>query len=340
MCVVAHPSAAPSTGLKVSMRLTRVLLLLPVLASIPQSASAQSFFEELFGIGRAAKPPVPPRGVPTTPVSPPPGAPNEGPPAVSDAPKAPPVPRQPVVLKAPAEDNVMGQDLMLNGLTGSLKLEKSGAGTTARITLPGNKISQPVESCKVPLNGGAPVAVSTEGRPEGVARFEVAGGECPLRFDVLEGAVMVRALSGSVCTFAAADCAATPTGLWGPAAPSLIPRAGEFEGARGGADRAVRENYKLMSQRLKGQDLRPVVTEQAAFSSDREQFCRTYAREGAHGFCNLRFTEARALALATRLGINTSTATPSASASPPRPRRKPTVEGMNPDAGGSPFVDQ
>ncbi|MCJ2035286.1 hypothetical protein [Methylobacterium sp. J-068] len=322
------------------MRPTRVLLLLPVLAFVPQPASAQSFFEELFGIGRAAKPPVPPRGVPGVPTAPPPGAPGEAPPPAAEVPKAPPVPRQPVVLKAPAEDNVTGQELMLNGLTGSLKLEKAGAGTTARITLPGNKISQPVEACKVPLNGGAPVALSSEGRPEGVGRFEVAGGACPLRLDVLDGAVLVRTLSGAVCTFAAADCATTPTGLWGPAAATLIPRAGEFEGARGGADRAVRENYKLISQRVRGADLRPVVTEQAAFSSDREQLCRTYAREGAHGFCNLRFTEARALALATRLGVNTSVATPSASAAPPRPRRKAPVEGMNPDAGGAPFTEQ
>ena len=323
------------------MRLTRVLLLLPVLVSVPHAARAQSFFEELFGIGRAAKPPVPPRGVPTAPQAPMPGAPGEGaPPAASDVPKAPPVPRQPVVLKVPSEDNVMGQDLMLNGLTGSLKLERAGTGTTARIVLPGNKISQPVEACKVPLNGGAPVAVTSEGRPEGVGRFEVTGGECPLRFDVLDGAVLVQSLSGPVCTFAAADCATTPTGLWGPAAATLIPRASEFEAARGGADRAVRENYKLISQRLRGPELRPVVTEQAAFSSDREQTCRTYAREGAHGFCNLRFTEARALALATRLGINTSTAASSASASPPRPRRRAPVEGMNPDMGGAPVADQ
>ena len=323
------------------MRLTRVLLLLPVLVSVPHAARAQSFFEELFGIGRAAKPPVPPRGVPTAPQAPMPGAPGEGaPPAASDVPKAPPVPRQPVVLKVPSEDNVMGQDLMLNGLTGSLKLERAGTGTTARIVLPGNKISQPVEACKVPLNGGVPVAVTSEGRPEGVGRFEVTGGECPLRFDVLDGAVLVQSLSGPVCTFAAADCATTPTGLWGPAAMTLSPRASEFEAARGGADRAVRENYKLISQRLRGPELRPVVTEQAAFSSDREQTCRTYAREGAHGFCNLRFTEARALALATRLGINTSTAASSASASPPRPRRRAPVEGMNPDMGGAPVADQ
>jgi hypothetical protein len=97
-----------------------------------------------------------------------------------------------------------------------------------------------------------------------------------------------------------------------------------------------------MTQRAKGQDVRPIVTEQAAFSSDREQTCRTYAREGAHGFCNLRFTEGRALALATRLGVNTATAAPTASAAP-RPRRKspsPAVEGMNPDAGGAPGLPE
>ncbi len=87
-----------------------------------------------------------------------------------------------------------------------------------------------------------------------------------------------------------------------------------------------------MTQRARREDVRPIVSEQAAFSSDREQLCRTYAREGTHGFCHLRVTENRALALATRLGANT--AVPTAAAAPRRPRPKPAVEGMNPDAGG------
>ncbi|SFG28134.1 hypothetical protein [Methylobacterium gossipiicola] len=320
--------------------LNRALLLAPLLFAIPDAAHAQNFFEELFGIGRAAKPPVPPRGVPGgpvpgAPVAPPPG---EAPPAV-EAPRAPPPPKQPVVLKAPSEDNVMGQELLRNGLDGNLKLEKTGGTVTARLTLPGTKVSSPAESCTVPWNDGAPATLTAEGRPDGLARFDGAGAACPLRFEVVEGGVFVTSLSGSpVCTVAALDCAAAPTGLWGPAAATLIPRSAEFDTARGTADRAVRENYKLMTQRAKGQDVRPIVTEQAAFSSDREQTCRTYAREGAHGFCNLRFTEGRALALATRLGVNTATAAPTASAAP-RPRRKPqapAVEGMNPDAGGAP----
>ena len=310
---------------------------LALAALMPGQASAQNFFEELFGIGRAAKPPVPPRGVPT---GPPANAPIPGTPLpddpVASAPEAPRpvVPSRPVVLKAPSEDGVVSQELMLNGLTGNLKLERSGSGLSARITLPGTKVSQPTEACKVPLGGGGPVALTAEGRPEGVPRYEAAAAECPLRFDVTEGGVLVSSLGPTpVCTFSAQDCATTPVGLWGPAAASLIPRSSEFDSARGVADKAVRENYKLMTQRARREDVRPIVTEQAAFSSDREQLCRTYAREGAHGFCHLRVTENRALALATRLGVNvTAATTPSAT---PRPRRKPPVEGMNPDGGGA-----
>ncbi|HEV7439978.1 MAG TPA: hypothetical protein VGN94_10205 [Methylobacterium sp.] len=317
------------------------LLALALLGSLPREAAAQNFFEELFGIGRAAKPPVPPRGVPQAPAQgvPEPGAPL--PPGAPGDPSAeaprPAAPQRPVVLKAPSDDNVAGQDLLLNGLNGTLKLERAGTAMTARLTLPGTKVSQPTESCSVPLNGGKPLTLTSEGRPEGVARFEAAAAECPLRFEVLEGGVLVTPLGGNpVCTFSALDCATTPSGLWGPAAPGLIPRSAEFDTARGIADKAVRDNYKLMTQRARREDVRPIVTEQAAFSSDREQVCRTYAREGAHGFCHLRFSETRALALATRLGVSvTPGAAPTAAAAPRPARRKPTVEGMNPDAVGS-----
>lgn len=313
-----------------------------ILVGTTLAAPAQNFFEELFGIGRAAKPPVPPRGVPVAPppgaVPGPPGAPGEpGQPLDPNAEVKPaaPVPLRPVVLKAPGDDNVNGQDLLLNGLNGALKLERAGAAMTARVTLPGTKVSQPTESCKVPLADGKPLTLTAEGRPDGVARFEAAGAECPLRFEVMEGAVLVTPLGGNpVCTFSAADCATTPAGVWGPVASGLIPRSGEFDSARGVADKAVRDNYKVMTQRARREDIRPIVTEQAAFSSDREQLCRTYAREGAHGFCHLRVTEGRALALATRLGA--SGAAPTAAVVAPRPRKKPPVEGMNPDAAGLP----
>jgi hypothetical protein len=321
------------------MRPSRCLLL-PVLAAavaVPTMlaappAQAQNFFERLFGI-KPERPPVPPRGVPEAP-PPAPAAPGEsGAPVSPEAPRPAPAPARPVVLKVPSEDSVLGQDLQLNGSSGSLKLERAGPAVTARIKLPGTKISQPAESCTVPLAGGNPITLSSEGKPEGAPRFEAAGAECPLRFDVVEGGVLVSALGqGPVCTFSSADCATTPAGLWGPPAATLVPRAGEFDTGRGVADKAVRDNYKLMTQRARREDIRPVVSEQAAFSADREQLCRGYAREGTHGFCHLRVTENRALALATRLGANT--AVPTAAAAPRRSRPKPAVEGMNPDAAG------
>ena len=86
----------------------------------------------------------------------------------------------------------------------------------------------------------------------------------------------------------------------------------------------MRENYKALTQRASRQGARPIVAEQAAFSSEREQVCRSYAREGAHGFCNARFSEARAVTLAARLGLLQQAEAPAAR--PPRPRPPPVTE--------------
>ncbi len=169
--------------------------------------------------------------------------------------------------------------------------------------------------------------LTSAGRPEGVPRYEAPTAECPLRLDVTEGAVLATTLEGgATCTFTAADCATTPVGMWGPA-PASLTRARVSSTPRGGvADKAVRDNYKLMTQRARSEDVRPIVAEQAAFSADREQFCRAYAREGVHGFCHLRYTENRALALATRLGANTAAPT-AATAVAPAPGAPPEARG-------------
>lgn len=319
-----RPSPRP-----VALPVLAALPLAAVLMVAPAPASAQSFLEELFGIGRAARPPAPPAPVPGG------RAPGEMPPTEA-APRpapAPPAPPKPVVLKTPNDDAVLGQDLQQNGNAGSLRLERAGGGFTARLTLAGTKVSQPTESCKVSLGDGQPLALTDQGKPYGVTQLASSGPACPLRFEILEGSVMVTPLAeAEACVFTAADCATTPKGLWGPGAAALLPRAQEFDSARGVADKAVRENYKVMTRRASREETRPIVTEQAAFSADREQFCRAYVREGSHGFCHLRFSEARALSLATRLGL--STAAPTAS-NAPRPaarvrRQAPSVDGTNP----------
>ncbi len=234
----------------------------------------------------------------------------------------------------------MGQELMLNGLTGSLKLEKSGAGTHRPITLPGNKVSQPVETCKVPLNGGAPLAVSSEGRPEGTSRFELAGGECPLRFDILDGAVLVKPLGAAVMHLRGGRLRHDADGPLGTGRRRADPARRRVRGARGGADRAVRDNYKLMSSRLRGPDLRPVVTEQAAFSSDASSSAGPMPARARTASATCALPRPAPWRWPRASASTTATAAPSAAAAAPRPRRKPPVEGMNPEAAARPSASR
>jgi hypothetical protein len=324
--------ASPPTA----RRLRRRPAFLPVLAALvaapllaPAEARAQNFFEQLFGL-RPSAPPVPPGAVPgaRNPYAAPP--PGPGGPAPSGDPAegvvrnspAPPAPPKPTPVKAPNDADVLGRDLQQNGSAGTLRLERAASGFTGKVTLSGSKISNPVEACSVPLNRGEAIPLVDKGRPEGLTRLEAGVPACPLRFEILDGAVLATLEGESdMCTFQAQDCQVEPKGLWGPAPATLLPRAGEFESARGPADRAVRENFKVLGQRAGTAGIRTVVAEQAAFSADREQVCRNYGREAAHGFCHLRFTEARGLSLATRLGIGPAATGPVAAT--PRPRRRP-----------------
>ena len=83
----------------------------------------------------------------------------------------------------------------------------------------------------------------------------------------------------------------------------LLPKAKDYETIRASADKAARENYKVLTQRARPEAVRPIVAEQAGFSSDREITCRNYAKEAQHSFCNARFSEGRAISLAQRLGV-------------------------------------
>ena len=323
------------------MNFRRLPILAAVLAAILATfagfageASAQGFFERLFGL-RPAPPAYPPQPVPQRgPFGPPPGPmPGQGPASVPGVPgadgepglgpiaPAPPAPPKPIVLKAPTEDGVVGRELKLNGGGGSLKIERAGRDLRAQITLAGTKISDPTESCSVQLGEGQPLALASQGRVDGLPRYAAPAPACPIVFDVLDGAVIVTA-PAEACTFQEADCKAEPLGMWGPEPTSLLPKAREIEEARGTADKAVRENYKALAHKVGPQSMRPVVAEQAAFSADRETMCRSYRREGAHGFCNARFTEGRAVVLAARLGILPVTPEPGA-APQAQPRRPP-----------------
>lgn len=334
------------------MHQLRLPLLAAVLAGslgLAGDAAAQGFFERLFGL-RPAQPIYPPQGVPQPrgPFAPgppaAPGLPPEGEPGMPSGPVPPaaPPPAKPIVLKPPSEDSVLGRELKLNGGSGSLRLERTGRSELrAQITLAGSKLSDETESCAVDLGGGQPLALSSQGRIEGLPRYDVQAPACPIQFDVLDGAVVVTA-PAEACVFQEADCKVEPKGMWGPEPTGLLPKARDIEDARGTADKAVRENYKVLAQRAGPQAMRPVVAEQAAFSADRETMCRSYRREGAHGFCNARFTEGRAVTLAARLGLLPTTPEPSAAPQTerrPRPPRQAAQPAPPPDAPGSPMLN-
>lgn len=275
------------------------------------AAQAQNIFELLFGPPPTQRRPPPPPPGPVPPANvgrsyaPPPG-PGPREPEIGDPaavrPPAGPVPSRPVLLVAPSEDSVVGRDLKLNGTAGTLRIDRSGSGMRALVSYAGSKISNPVEACTIAVSGGQPVNLVSEGRPENLARYRTDAAVCPLTFEILDGAVLVDSKT-PVCEIAESDCKAEVAGLWGPDPATLIPRAKDFEQQRGTADKAVRENYKALTQRAQPQAVRPIVSEQAAFSAEREQICKSYAREGTHGFCNARVSEGRALVLASRLGM-------------------------------------
>ena len=223
-------------------------------------------------------------------------------PSASQAPAA----ARPVSVRSASEDGLVARDLRLNGRSGSLRLERSGPVLKARITLEGSMASRPTQICTVTLGESEASTLEAAGRPEGAPRYALEAAQCPVTLDVLDGAALVTA--PAVCLFEAADCRVDPRGLWGPEPGTLVTQARAIEQARGQADRAVRENYRVLTQRAGPGEVRGIVTEQAAFSSEREQVCRDYVREFAHGFCAARFTEARALSLAARLGVTETVA--------------------------------
>ena len=305
------------------MRHSRLLVFALALSLVGGGAQAQNFFERLFGI-------TPSRPQPPATVIPAPSLPSGGGGASVDEPRRtapPPVTAKPTALRAPSEDAIVGRELKQNGANGGLRFERTArADYRLKLNLIGRRAAQSTETCAIALGGEEGAALVSLGRPEGVPRYQLQDTTCPLQIDVLDEAVLVKGPTDA-CVFTTANCQADPSGLWGPDPGQLVGRARDYEQSRGTADKAVRDNYKVMVQRARPEGVRPVVAEQAAFSSDREMLCRGYAREGSHSFCNSRVTEARAISLATRLGV---TVTASTQPAEPRSRRRPEPYGIPP----------
>jgi len=241
------------------------------------------------------------------------GAPQAAPNGAPAAPAAPRAPSMPAI-KVAGEDAVLGRVLRRNGGFGEAVFEKTATGYGLKLRAEGFQASNLVEPCAISF-GDAALPVTALGRPAGVPRYKLEASICPIVFDVLDGALLVIEPT-TPCVVEAAQCRIEPRGLWGPDSRTLPARAKEIETARGIAERAVREGYKVLTAKADAVEQRGIAREQAGFSAERELTCREFQREGQLGFCGARVTEAKAASIRARLGI-TSDPKPAAK---PRPR--------------------
>lgn len=248
-----------------------------------------------------------------------PGAQQSAPASVGGQSSAP-RPRTMPAIKIPGEDSILGKTLRRNGGFGEATLEKTGSGYGLKLRAEGFQSSNLVEPCAISF-GDTAVPVTSLGKPAGLPRYKLEAAACPIVFDVLDGAFLVIEPE-QPCVIEAAACRIEPRGVWGPDSRTLAARAKDIEAERKHAEGAVRDGYRALSAKANLTEQRTIAREQAGFSSEREQICRDFQREGSHGFCGARITEARAASIRARLGLPE----PKPEAAKPRPataRRTP-----------------
>ena len=194
-----------------------------------------------------------------------------------------------------------GQSLRLGGSQGELLLsDRDKVLRIEKLTFAGEVISDPKRKCLIDIVGDAPIETKTLGRPDGLARFEAEIPACPFSFDVLDGAVLAPA-QDRACVFTAADCQATPAGLWGPDPATLHSDAKTIGRLRTRADSAADRTLRAIQARLKdGPDADTIAHEDADFATRRDEVCHDYAQEVTFGYCASRMAQARAALLKAR----------------------------------------
>jgi hypothetical protein len=208
--------------------------------------------------------------------------------------------------------------LKLNGRNGELKLERGvdGALRIVKYTLLGEVVSTPSQPCRIDIVADAPIEATPRGEPDGLPRYSAAIPACPLTFDVVSDAVLVPAQTDA-CVITAADCQASPSGLWGPDAAELDNDPKAVLKARAAADRSIQDSLREMEKRDKDAAA-SLAREQSDFAAERDDICRDYAAEQRLGFCASRLAQERAALLAKRA----AEAGPAAAQRPERKRRK------------------
>jgi hypothetical protein len=200
-------------------------------------------------------------------------------------------------------DALLDKPLKLNGRNGELELTRDGGGALklVKYTLLGEVVSKPAQACRIEIVVDAPIALLPQGEPDGLPRYSAAVPACPLTFDITDGAVLVPA-QANACVFSAADCQASPSGLWGPEAADLDKDARAISDFRAAADRSIQDSLKALEKRDKD-SVASLEREQNDFAAGRDDICHDYAGESRLGFCASRLAQSRAALLAKRVGV-------------------------------------
>jgi hypothetical protein len=205
---------------------------------------------------------------------------------------------------APGDATLIGKPLWLNGRASQVSFARKDKDLVATaLSLVGDSLAQPGEECRVEVKPPEPMPLQSLGSPVGLLRYGLDVPACRITFDVLEGAILVPK-DTPVCVFAESRCRFNPAGLWGPLPSEIGPdRVKELERARAAAYAAEQADFRaLVAHAPDKGEVKKLAAQQAAFSSEREEACRSYAGESVHGFCATRFTEARVAALQALLG--------------------------------------
>ena len=237
----------------------------------------------------------------------------------------------------PGVASIDGRPLMLNGRSGLLQV--SGGGQTLQVdklSLAGEGVSDPSQRCVVTIVGEKPIVATSDGRPDGLERYEVEVPACPFAFDVVDGAVVVPAQI-TACVFKAADCQTSPSGLWGPDGATLEQDAAAIAKRRTDAENVMARALHALEDRAKDNPgAASLVRDQNRFAGERDDVCREYVKEPSHGFCAASVTEARAALLEARLAaMSPRDAKVDESAKSDKSARRKKAKPAAADAGGA-----
>ncbi len=197
--------------------------------------------------------------------------------------------------------SLVGRRLHLFGRTGELVLAngKGKALDIVKLTLPGEVISDPSQKCEITIVGEAPIEAKPQGDPDGPPRYVADIPACPFAFDALSESVLAPQQT-TACVFAAADCQANPSGLWGPDVFTLAAETTALAEARQRAEKSIVAHVNALIAR-KATTQSDISKEMGDFAASREQVCRDYEDESTSDFCHTELTEARELLLRHRL---------------------------------------